>query len=397
MKSIETDVLVVGGGPGGAMAARFAARGGARTLLIEKKQAIGSPLRCAEGIAERWMEECDVQRDPGWISCTPQAARIFAPNGASAVVTPEKGGADVGLVVERALFDKALARHAAEAGARILLKTYATGVLLQEGRIGGILGTSMGQAIEIHAGITIAADGYESQVARWSGLNTSLEPSDIVSAFQYRLSNIRNDARYCDFYLGSCAPGGYIWSFPKGPGVANVGIGMPASQLRAPGQIKDYLDRWIAAHPAYAQGQALEMAAGGVSTNKPLPQTVAAGLMLVGDAARLVNPLTGGGIVNACITGKLAGETAADAISHGDCSELFLQKYERAWRERMEKRFKRNWLAKNKLHKLNDDAFNRIIEALAEAKPTASPLSLLTALVKKHPALVSDFMELLWT
>jgi digeranylgeranylglycerophospholipid reductase len=378
------------------MAAEFAACGGARTLLIEKRQEIGSPLRCAEGISESWMQECHIRRDPAWISWIPEAARIFAPNGKSALLAPERAGDEVGIVVERALFDKALARRAAEAGARILLKTSATGMIAQNGVICGVTGRSMGEEIEIRAGITIAADGYESQVGRWSGLDTSLEPADIISAFQYRLCNVRNDSRYCDFYLGSCAPGGYIWSFPKGPGVANVGIGVPASILHEPGQVKDYLDRWIAAQPAYAEGQALEMVAGGVSTNKPLSKTVAAGLMLVGDAARLVNPLTGGGIANACISGKLAGETAAAAVRLGRFDEQILQKYESAWRDRMEKRLRRNWLAKTKLYALDDEAFNRIIETWAEAKPNASSLSLLTALAKKHPDLVADFVDLLW-
>jgi digeranylgeranylglycerophospholipid reductase len=339
--------------------------------MIEKRQEIGSPVRCAEGMANTWMEECEVPMDPSWVACVPQAARLFAPNGSCALVTSDRAGDEVGLIVERTLFDKALARHAAEAGARILLKTHASAIIMQNGAICGITGKSMGEDIEIRAKVTIAADGYESQVGRWSGLETRLEPCDIISAFQYRLCNIQNDSRYCDFYLGSCAPGGYIWVFSKGPGVANVGIGMPASKLQERGQIKAYLDRWIAERPAFAKGQALDMVAGGVSTNKPLAKTVAAGLMLVGDAARLVNPLTGGGIVNACITGKLAGETAAAAIQCGNFGESYLKKYERAWRARMEKRFKRNWIAKGKLH-ADDDAFNHIIQTLAEAKRTSA-------------------------
>jgi digeranylgeranylglycerophospholipid reductase len=396
VKKLDTDVLVVGGGPGGSMAAKFAARGGARTLLIEKRQEIGSPVRCAEGISKGWMEECDVSIDSSWVACVPEAARIFAPSGTFALVTPDRAGNEVGLVLERTLFDKALAKHAAEAGARILLKTYASDVMKQGDAVCGVVGQSMGEDIEIRASVTIAADGFESQVGRWSGLDTSLGQGDIISAFQYRLCNIDCDARYCDFYIGRCSPGGYIWVFPKGSGIANIGIGIPASQLRQPGETKAYLDRWIGQHPGLAKGQALDMVAGGVSTCKPLNQTVAAGLMLVGDAARLMDPLTGGGIVNACLSGKMAGETAAAAALCGDCGEAFLQKYERAWRDKMQKRLTRNWLAKEKFVTLNDDALNRIIATLAEAKPHASTLSLLLALAKKHPDLAVGFADLLW-
>jgi hypothetical protein len=88
--------------------------------------------------------------------------------------------------------------------------------------------------------------------------------------------------------------------------------------------------------------------------------------MLVGDAARLINPLTGGGIANACISGKLAGEVAAEAVKRGDSSERVLQKYEKAWRGRLEKTLVRNWMAKEKLVSLNDETFGRIIETPAK-------------------------------
>ena len=397
MTAIETDVLVVGAGPGGSMAARFAARNGARTLLIEKRQEIGSPVRCAEGIGASWMEECEVSLDPGWVACAPEGARIFAPDGNFAVVSSGHVGDEVGLVVERTLFDKALARLAAEAGAQIMLRTHASGVIVTDGIVRGISGSSMGEEIEIRAAVTIAADGFESQVARWAGMDTGLESCDIVSTFQYRLCNIECDPAYCDFYVGSSAPGGYIWVFPKGPGVANVGIGVAALQLHDPGQTKATLDRWIAGKPEFSRGQALDMVAGAVSKNKPLEEMVSAGFMLVGDAARLIDPLTGGGIVNACISGKLAGETAAESVKRGDNGRRFLRKYERAWQDRMYKKHLRNWKAKQKFDALDDDAFNGIIRTLSEARPHANTLSMLYALVKKHPALVADFLDLLWT
>ena len=396
MKKIETDVLVVGAGPGGSMAAKFAARQGVRTLLIEKRQGIGAPVRCAEGVSEGWMAECEITVDSAWVACRPQGARIFSPNGNCATVRADRAGNEVGLVLERHLFDKALARDAAEAGATIMLKTYATDVLRSQGRVGGVVGKSLGEDLEIHAVIVIGADGFESQVGRWAGIRTDLEASDVEATIQYRLCHIDCDPKYLDFYIGSCAPGGYIWVFPKGRGVANVGIGVQLSRLGGKGEAKDYLDRWIATQPGLAKGQPLEIVGGAVSTNKPPEQTVTDGLMLVGDAARLIDPLTGGGIVNACLSGKFAGEIAAQAVRQGDSSAKFLQRYEKAWRGRLEKKLFRNWMAKEKIMQLDDATFDSVVATLAEADPGTSSLALLMAVAKKHPRLVAGFAKLLF-
>jgi digeranylgeranylglycerophospholipid reductase len=396
VKRIETDVLVVGAGPGGSMAAKFAARGGMRTLLIEKRQEIGSPVRCAEGVSKDWMADCDVTFDPSWVACMPEGARIFSPNGTCAYVGAERAGNEVGVVLERHLFDKALARDAARAGAEILLKTHASDVLQSNGTVEGVVGRSMGKEIEIRAKIVIGADGFESQVGRWAGIRTQIKPRDVDATIQYRLCNIECDPRYCDFYVGSCAPGGYIWIFPKGEGVANVGIGVQLSLLSDKAEVKGFLDRWISRQPGLAQGQALEIVGGAVSTNKPLDRTVTDGVMLVGDAARLIDPLTGGGIVNACISGKLAGEVAAQAVRKGDRSARFLQKYEKAWRKLLEKKLLRNWMAKEKVGQLDDATFDSIVGTLAEVGTRANTLSLLIAIGKKHPRLVADFAELMF-
>jgi digeranylgeranylglycerophospholipid reductase len=311
-------------------------------------------------------------------------------------VGADRAGNEVGIVLERHLFDKALAADAAVDGAQIMLKTHASGLLQSNGTISGIVGKSMGQEMEIRAKIIIGADGFESQVGRWAGIKTGVKTRDVDATIQYRLCNIDCDPRYCDFFVGSCAPGGYIWIFPKSDHVANVGIGVQFSLLKTKAEVRGYLDRWIATQPNLAKGQALEIVGGAVSTNKPIKQTVTDNVMLVGDAARLIDPLTGGGIVNACISGKLAGEIAAEAIRKENYSAKFLNKYEKAWRKRMEKKLTRNWMAKEKVASLDDATFDSIVGTLAEVGSDANTLSLLIAIGKKHPKLVADFAELMF-
>lgn len=390
-KDLTTDVLIVGAGPSGSMTAKWAAKHGARVLMIEKRQEIGSPVRCGEGMSKAWLEEVGIT--PGrWINCEVEGARIFSPSERVLEINEKHAGNEVGYVVERDAFDKQLAIDAANAGAEVLLKTAATSVLKENGRVVGVKAKTFGEPFEIRAKVTVAADGFESQVSRWAGIPTNLALRDMDSCLQYRMTNVDSDLRYCDFYLGKVAPGGYVWIFPKAEGLANVGIGVQLSQIKGPAEAKTYLDRWIEKHPAYAKGKKIDMVGGGVSISKPIPQTVADGFMIVGDAARMIDPLTGGGIANGCIAGKICGEVAAKAAHAGTPTKEFLQEYEKGWRAKLEEKLYRNWFAKEKLCSLSDETFDKVIEALEGVKlERLSVHNILKAVRDKYPEVTKEF------
>jgi digeranylgeranylglycerophospholipid reductase len=387
----KTDVLVIGAGPAGSMTAKWAAKGGANVLLLEKRQEIGSPVRCGEGMSKEWLTEVGIR--PGkWINVEVEGARIFAPNEKCFEINEKHAGNEVGYVVERDGFDKALAIDAANAGAEILLKTAAVDLLKDHGHIVGAKVKQAGESFEIRAPVTIAADGFESQVGRWAGIPTNLALRDMDSCLQYRMTNVDCDTRYCDFYLGKVAPGGYVWIFPKDEGLANVGIGVQLSQIKSPAEAKSYLDRWIEHHPAYSKGKKIDVVGGGVSISAPLKQTVGDGIMIVGDAARMIDPLTGGGIANGCIAGKICGGVAAEAAQLGTPTKEFFQRYEKGWRARFEEKLYRNWLAKEKLVSLSDETFNKIIDALQDVRlEKLNVHNILKAVHEKYPEVTKEF------
>ncbi len=392
MPNLKTDVLVVGAGPAGAMTAKWAAKSGARTLMLEKRQEIGSPVRCGEGMSKSWLAEVGIQPSSRWINVEVEGARIYSPAEKVLEINEKHAGNEVGYVVERDAFDKQLAIDAANAGAEVMLKTSAVELLRDDGRFVGVRAKQFGESFEIRAPVVVGADGFESQVGRWAGLPTNLQLRDMDSCLQYRMTNVDCDARYCDFFLGTVAPGGYVWVFPKGDGLANVGIGVQVSKIKSPADVKMYLDRWIAHHPGYAKGKTIDMVGGGVSISAPLKQTVTNGVMLVGDAARMIDPLTGGGIANGCIAGKLCGEVAAAAVAANDASKEFLQAYERGWRAKLEDKLYRNWLAKEKLCTLPDATFDKIIDALQDVKlEKLSVLNILKAVRGKYPEVTKEF------
>src|SRR5208337_337925 len=114
MKS-EYDVIVVGAGPAGSIAARTAAEHGLDVLLIEKRQEIGDPVRCAEGTGKEGLAQF-MDLDPRWICAEVTGARIYAPNGMCIELSEKLAGKEVGFVLERKIFDRSVAKTAAKAG-----------------------------------------------------------------------------------------------------------------------------------------------------------------------------------------------------------------------------------------------------------------------------------------
>ena len=396
MENLRTDVLVVGAGPAGSMTAKWAAKNGAKVLMIEKRQEIGSPVRCGEGISRSWLPEVGITPSSKWINVEVEGARIYAPNEQCLEINEKHAGNEVGFVVERDGFDKALAIDAANAGTDVMLKTAATGILRENGAIVGVKAKRSGEAFEIRASVTVGADGFESQIGRWAGLPTNLALRDMDSCLQYRMTNVDCDVRYCDFYLGKVAPGGYVWIFPKAEGLANVGIGVQLSQIKSTAEARKYLDAWIAKHPQYSKGKTIDIVGGGVSISPPIKQSVTDGFMLVGDAARMIDPLTGGGIANGCIAGKICGEYAAKASALRTPTKEFLLGYDREWRGRLEEKLYRNWLAKEKLCSLSDETFNKVVDALQGVKLEKLTVhNILKAVREKYPDVTREFAAFL--
>ena len=393
---LNYDVVVVGAGPAGSTTARYAAMNGADVLMIEKRQEIGSPVRCGEGIAKALLEKVDIEPNKRWIANEVLGARVISPNGSVVTLTERMAGDETGYVIYRDVFDKELAKIAAKEGVDIMLKTSAISILRENGKVIGVKAKHMGRMFDIKAKVVVGADGFESQIGRWAGINTNLKPSDVEIGFQYHMVGIDCDKDFSHFYLGSYAPGGYVWIFPKAQGEANVGIGLQLSKIKDKAAPKRYLDDFIKKHKELAKGKAIMQVAGAVSTCAPIERTIDDGIMLVGDAARQIDALTGGGIINACIAGKIAGETAAQAIKEGNVSKAFLNKYEKGWRDEMEDRLYRNWIAKEKLAELSDDTLNKLIDAISTYKvETITTLEILRAVQSKYPELVKEFEEML--
>ncbi|MCQ2972408.1 MAG: NAD(P)/FAD-dependent oxidoreductase, partial [archaeon] len=362
---IETDILVIGAGPAGSSAAKHAALGGAKVILIEKKSEIGAPKRCAEGVSKKGLAKLGIEPNERFITKEIDGIRLVAPDSNEVWLTTEEIELpEAGYILERKVFDKYMAMDAARAGAEIRIKTLATGITRKDAyAIVDI--ESMGKKEQIKAKIVIGADGPESHVARWAGIKQTTKAKDMESGIQYEMCNVKFDREnIIEFYFGSVAPGGYAWIFPKGDDIANVGLAVLAH--KAEKSAIEYLDDFVANCPATKDAQAVELNVGGDPVGGIPKQIVADNVILCGDAASQVNPLTGGGITSGMTGGMIAGQEAAKAIAEGNYSEKRLKTYDKIVREELKRDIDRYQPVQEYLLSLSDDELNSICDAFQD-------------------------------
>jgi len=234
------DVVVIGAGPSGSVAARFAAENGASVLILERDREPGIPVRCAEGVSHKGIEPF-IDIDKRWIASTIDEARLHAPNGKH--VDMFQNG--TGYVLERRIFDTELCNLACKHGATLITKADATGIIFEDNKIQGVKYTHIGEKKTVKCNIVIGADGVESRVGRWAGIKTNVRLEDIDTCVQYTMANVDIKENRCEFYFGNeKCPGGYIWIFPKSNSTANIGLGI-AGHLTDKKSPKEYLDEFV--------------------------------------------------------------------------------------------------------------------------------------------------------
>lgn len=392
---MKYDAIVVGSGPAGSVTAGYAAKAGAKVLILERRAEVGVPVLCGEGISKNVDSFEMLKGTTRWIASKMDGARIFTPDGTRVTLSAERAGNETGYVIYRDVFDQTLAQTAIKWGVDLQLNTNVTGLLKKHGRIAGVEAQHFGKKIEISADIVVGADGVDSRVGTWADINTTLKPIDLETCAQYTLTNVDVEQEFCHFYLGkNVAPGGYVWIFPKSHDVANVGIGVLAN-LSTPGLALQLLNTFIKNRPELNQGKPLRLLAGADPVAEPI-ESVRDNLILVGDAARHVDPITGGGLTTALEGGKIAGEVIGAAVEQHQFDKTVLGEYENRWQEAYLRKLKRNYLVKEIFLGFDDKTLNMLGDSLKDYNfSEINTLGLVKALVAKHPTLLMKLAPLL--
>lgn len=330
----EADVIVVGAGPSGSATAYHLARSGLNVLLLEKAQFPREKV-CGDGLTPRAVKQLvdmgiDVSEEAGWLRN--RGLRIIGGGVRLELDWPELASfPDYGLVRKRADFDQLLARAAQKAGAVLHEQCNVTGPVLdpRTGRITGVtakLGDDK-REVEFHAPLVVAADGNSTRLSLAMGLHRR-EDRPMGVAYRTYFTSPRSEDDYLESWLElwdrrggqeKLLPG-YGWIFGMGDGTSNVGLGLlNTTKSFKDIDYRDLLKVWCAGMPeewGYTPDNMTEPIRGAalpMAFNRQPHYT--RGLLLVGDAAGMVNPFNGEGIAYAMESGQIAAGVVVQALA----------------------------------------------------------------------------------
>lgn len=376
------DVIVVGAGPSGAMAAQYAAKGGLSVALLERKQEVGIPVRCGEAVGLKGIS-IGIDVESKWILTTIKRMSMISPSGHR--VTFPISGKDESYIINREIMDKDLVQYAIDAGVSYFSGTPVTAVRIEaKDRY-----TCTSLEKKFQAKCLILADGVESKCARDLGWDTALLMEDIESCAFCRVEHQAIIEDTIELYTGSeIAPGGFLWVFPRSKGKANVGLGILGTNSSA-GKANELLNNFI--KKTFPGADVTDLHCGGVPVGKWLRPLVKGGALIVGDAARQVNSLNGGGIAYSIYAGRIAGETVARAFrSPHILSYRYLKNYQKQWASCCGKQQMRQYALKTLLLKKNNDVFldDIALSLLKENPEKLNYLRIFRRTFRKHPLML---------
>ncbi len=337
------DVAVIGAGPAGTMAAKYASLAGAKTVVLEEHKSIGYPVQCAGLLGIRALEASELAGDRFLLNPFKGAAFV-SPSGYRLSV---KSSSIKAWVVDRGIFDRSMAAEAVRHGAEIMPGTYVRSVK----RSNSTMYLQLAEKT-ISAKVVISAEGVKASIARDFGLRP---PRRLLSGAQVEARFDVEDIESVEVHLGSSAPGLFAWVIPISRDYARIGL---CSEENACA----YLRRFLSSAEIKERlcGSPVGLVAGGLPLGPP-PQTAFSGLLVVGDAAAQVKPTSGGGIYPGLICAKIAGRIAAEYALSG----APLERYDRAWRSIIGRELSIGMRVNDMLRGMKDGDLDALIRKMA--------------------------------
>lgn len=344
------DVIVVGAGPAGSRVAERLAGAGHHVLVMERKPAPGGKLCCTGIIGMECLEAFSI--DPSVILRHYRSANLFSPSGELVRVEREQ---DQACIVDRDAFDKSLAHRARKAGVEFRFNCE---VVENEGGPGGgisVIYEENGRTDILESRSVIYACGYSRRLISSLGMGRH---GDATAGAQAEVE--APSLEEVEVYFGDVSPKFFGWLAPTSSGHARVG-------LLARRNPHGLLNAWLQelATRGKIRSADVPFQHGGIPL-KPLPRTFGNRVLVVGDAAGQVKPVTGGGIYYGLLCADIAAEHLDRALKTGDLSARSLEGYERDWKQLLGKELREGYLARRVYERLGYGFIDRLFKTVRE-------------------------------
>lgn len=353
------DILIVGGGPAGLSAAYSAARKNAKTLVLEKDDSIAQNIRTS-GVS--WIEDMKRLAIPEKCYNAIKNFRIISPS--KDIVL--RGKTPKSCVLDVRSTYQYLATLAAREGAEISVRSEVQSVKSNSNRISGVVANTTRGKMEIDSNLVIDASGFNSVVARRSGLARNWTRYGIGAEYECYCDDI--DPETWILMVGhKYSDAGYAWIFPISKQRVRIGtgVGRPESITDPIKKLNSIMESKIKPLDELRNIQPIEFHYGFIPNEGSRKSTIFDGLMLVGDSAGQANPLVLEGIRFAIEFGRVAGEVGANSLSKG-CTKESLEQYEKFWKERVSSKIKSSLKVQSRWLQMNDDSWDREVEIIQQ-------------------------------
>ncbi len=327
------DVLVVGAGTAGCLAAKTAAEKGLKVCLIDSKKRadIGAKI-CGDALGEHHLKTLGLEKPKGdELEKRIEGVQIFSPDRSTVFTIADKDF--IGYILNRRLFGQWLLKKAIDKGVLLKDSTQFIEPIFQSGFVVGVIARNpQGKAVQLASNVVVDASGFTGVIRQRlpvdMGIENKIANEDVEACYREirQLKQEDENTKYCEIYLNSeVTPGGYTWIFPKRGAKVNVGLGI-CMRGKFPNP-KKQLYAHVLSKPQFEGSLLLNGGAWWDPTRRPLDNMVGNGVVVTGDAASLVNPIHGGGIGPSMLSGFYAGQTIAEALENGEPTQSALWGY----------------------------------------------------------------------
>lgn len=334
------DVIVVGAGTAGCLAAKTMAEAGLKICLVDRKrrEEIGEKI-CGDALGEHHLRTLGLEKPQGGeLEKRIEGIKIYSPD-LETVFTIEYEDF-VGYILNRRLFGQWLLKKALDGGSFFLDSIHCLEPITEKSYVTGVLAKNLktGENTRLEGRVIVDASGFIAVVRRKlpkeMGIENKVANEDVEACYREirQLKREVENTKYCEMYLNQkVTPGGYTWIFSKGGAKVNAGVGV-CMRGKFPNP-KNQFYKHVLTKPLFEGSLLLNGGAWYDPTRKPLDNMVGNGVAILGDAACLVNPIHGGGIGPSMLSGYLAGKTIVEALEKGDVSQKSLWSYNRKYME----------------------------------------------------------------